>query len=141
LTAASLAALEDLNPSKSITLDFNAFTPDAASDGSVGTYVTIFGPNSTPFSMFVAPRVTSVTVPGGTLAGDTDYSLAIDQGGRIETAPNAEGVETEFGFSVDDNVNFTTTPEPGAWELSLLGLLVGLIAYCSRARLRSAHSL
>ncbi len=88
LTAGSLAELEDLNPSRSITLDFNAFTPNSATNGSVGTYAIIFGPGSTPFSTFVAPGVTSVTVPAGTLLGNTSYSLAI-------------GVNTEFGFAVE----------------------------------------
>lgn len=141
LSPVSLTELEDLNPSQSVTLDFNAFTPDSATNSTVGTYVIISGPNSTPFSTFVAPGVTSVTVPAGTLLGNTSYSLAIDQGGRIATAPNAEGVNTEFGFAVDDNINFTTAPEPGALGLSLAGVLVGLFAYRSRVTRKGAREM
>lgn len=133
LTAASFAGVEDWNPSHALTLSFNGFTPDPATTGSVGTYIDIFGPDgSNPFSTFVAPGVTSIVIPAGTLQGNTSYSLAIEQGGRIETSPNAEGVETEFGFSINDNINFTTAPETSDFVLGMLALAAGLGAHARR---------
>jgi hypothetical protein len=39
---------------------------------------------------------------------------------------------------LNDNINFTTAPESGALGLSLAGVLVGLIAYRSRAARKGA---
>ncbi len=120
LSAASFGAVQDWNPNQALTINFNAFTPNATTTGEVGTYVTIFGPNSTPFSTFVAPNVTSVTIPADTLAGGTNYSLQISQGGRVVVPQNAQGITTEFGFNNDTTIDFTTVPEPA--ELALAGL-------------------
>ena len=129
LTAASFAALQNANPSQSLTLNFNAFTPDTATNDTVGTFFSIFAPNgSTVFTTFLAPNVTSVIIPAGTLKAATNYSLALDQGGRIFTAPNGEGVETELGFAIDDNAAFTTAaPEPaflGVFGIGIIGLVL-----------------
>ena len=92
LAPASYAAIQSMDPTQAITLNFNSFTPDPATNAAVGTTVTIFAPNgAVAFTTFVAPNITSVTVPANTLQSDTTYNLNVSQGGRISTPANGEG--------------------------------------------------
>jgi len=126
LTATSLAAVLAWNTSQNVTLNFSDFTPDPATNDSVGTYVTIFASDgSTPFTTFIAAGdPTTVTVPVGTLDAGENYSLEISQGGRISEPANADGVVTELGFAINDTVNFSTdAPEPASLWLTGFGLI------------------
>jgi hypothetical protein len=137
LTAASFNALLGLNTGlSSLTLNFNAFTPNALAT-SAFTFFTIFG--SSQGCGFLSPSSTSCTINPQALTPGTTYTWELDFSDRIETSTNL-GYFTYTDFDVRTDGVFTTAasavPEPSTWALLMVGF-AGIGFAASRASRKS----
>jgi len=140
LTAASFNALLGLNTGlSSLTLNFNAFTPNALAT-SAFTFFTIFG--SSQGCGFLSPSSTSCTINPQALTPGTTYTWELDFSDRIETQTNF-GYFTYTNFDVRTDGIFTTAasavPEPATWALMMVGFAgMGFTAYRTSRRRAAA---
>jgi hypothetical protein len=83
LSAASWNALQNVDPSQGVTLNFNGFTPDPAAV-SATNFISLLDLTqyrgvplgSTPFT-FLAPSATSLVIPAGLLTSGHSYALSM----------------------------------------------------------------
>jgi PEP-CTERM motif len=136
LAPATWGALNGLDPSTALTVDFNTFTPGAATTPGQGfVFFTIASPVSgTVFTDgFLDPSTGSVLLPAGTLAPDTTYDFELDFSDRQVSTDSVSGATAVIASDLRDDGTFTTgaigsaTPEPGTWLLfgSGLAMLAG----------------
>ena len=140
LTAASFNALQNLNPSAAITIDFNSspVNPDATF-GQVFFTITDVTTNTTVVNDAGLPSsTTSVTVGAGTFAAGDSYGfeLIFDngvQGAYGDVATTARSGLRTFGL-------FTVAvPEPSTWAMMLLGFAgLGAAGHRRAQRARAA---
>jgi hypothetical protein len=136
LTALSFNALQGLNASSGLAVDFNSFlTNSNANEGLL--FVTISDAGGSVFSeSFSDLTTTSFDLPGGTLSPGTDYTLDINFSERI--TGNDGAVPTTMYFDTHTLTDFSTSavPEPAAWALMLIGF--GTVGLALRSRRRPA---
>lgn len=130
LSAATYNGLQGLAPNSSLTIGFNSFTPDPnASGGSPFFTISNTSTGIAAFSVGLPYGDTSVNLPAGTLAANTNYTWELDFSDRLN-GQTADGVFTTQGFDLRTDGSFTTgafAPEPGfvgplVFGLGLLGV-------------------
>jgi hypothetical protein len=96
MSAASFAAFQGMNPAKSLTVNFNAFSQNPVADAS-WTFFNIYSSTGVAFGAeFLPNTTTSVTIPGGTLAPNTTYQWEMNFDNRIDgTDINGSGIPTQ----------------------------------------------
>jgi hypothetical protein len=136
LTPATWSALNGLDPSTALTVDFDTFTPGAATTPGNG-YVFFTISNTTGGTIFndgfLDPSSGSLVLPAGTLMPDTTYDFELDFSDRQVGTDPVSGAVALIGSDLRDDGTFTTgaigsaTPEPGTWLLfgSGLAMLAG----------------
>ena len=146
LNASSFASLEDYDPSQSLQVTWNSFSPDARTtypfveffilDPSNG-YATLFtADTSTEVSNF-----TSATIPASTLSPDHQYLATLVFSNDIQTQyAYFSTYNTDIEKEYFTDITFTTVPEPSS--IVLLGAgAIALYAVARRGRsdARQAH--
>lgn len=124
LTAASFAALQGLDTTKPLTVQFNSFTSNPLATDAF-TFFSVFG--SSAGCGFLSPSSTSCTIAADALMPATTYDFELDFDDRIQAVVG--GVLQGVNFDVRTDGSFTTAalpvPEPGGL-LVLAGGLLGL---------------
>lgn len=137
LTSGTWNALNGLDPSTAITVDFDTFTPASATtpgNGFVFFSITDSMDASVFTDGFLDPSSGSLVLPANTLMPDTTYNFELDFSDRQTGTDPVSDVFTLVGSDLRDDGSFTTgtigsaTPEPATWLLvgSGFAMLSGL---------------
>jgi hypothetical protein len=125
LTAASFNALQGMDPTQDMPVDFNAFSGDEIE------FAVLDSSDNVLFSEFVAG--TEDTIPANLLAAGEQYRLALVFV-NVETPTDGNGTELDDNGQIllvsQGNTIFTTLPEPAS---ALIGML-GIGAWCGLSR-------
>ncbi|HLN01532.1 MAG TPA: PEP-CTERM sorting domain-containing protein [Bryobacteraceae bacterium] len=137
LDPSAFIGLQGLNPTNSLTIGFNSFSPDSHANEAF-TFFTIFDAGTVVFTeAFLSNSTTSVFLPANKLLPGTSYSFELDFSDRIRSLDGATGVTIDQGFDVRTEGSFTTgsaaVPEPTS--LVLFGTAAGLLALLRRRSL------
>ena len=135
------SSLAGLNPTQAFTFDFSAFTPNPNADSEAYTFLNIYNTTTgmSVFSQnFLPDTTTSVTVPGGSLMANTEYTFDLIYDNRIDGTNS--GVATYQLFDNRTDGTFTTglgvvaTPEPASAGMMVAGALSLLLFARRRER-------
>ncbi|MGA8447178.1 MAG: PEPxxWA-CTERM sorting domain-containing protein [Roseiarcus sp.] len=144
LTAASYNALQGMNPSDPLTVDFNMMeVSQNATEGANAIFfsITDLSTGTTVFSDALPTDATSVTIGSGTLAAGQIYVFDLLFDDRI-TGDDGNGTPITQFYDTHTNGLFATAgitpvPEPSTWAMMLIGFAgIGYAGYRS-ARKRS----
>jgi hypothetical protein len=115
VSPASYNSLQNYDPTESLNVSFNAFTPNPNVSDAY-TYFTIYDATTidSVFSSGALPAsTTSFVIPANALQPDTSYLLELDFSDRLNGTDSVDDVPTLQGFNVNDDLDFTTAvPEP-----------------------------
>jgi hypothetical protein len=125
--AGSYNALQGLNASTSVTLNWNAFTGALSGGDNNGlVFLDIYNAstNASVFNDDFAPSsTTSAYLSGGTLAAGTSYYAVLDYSNRLGST-DANGVNTSVGFDNSTTLDFTTAAAPAPEASSIVSMAV-----------------
>lgn len=129
LTTASFNALQQMNPSQPITVNFNSMMPDAAAnEADVFFTVEDASFNKLFDGGFLPSSTTSITIPANTLAPFTNYTFNLIFSDRINTTSQTDGVFDTQGFDLSTTGAFTTGAVPEPASIAILALAaVGIL--------------
>lgn len=134
LTLASFNALQGMNPSQSVTLNFNNMVPDAAANEADVFFTVHDASFNTLFDGgFLPSNTTSVTIPTNALAPNTSYTFNLIFSDRINTTNLTDGVFDTQGFDLSTTGAFTTgdVPEPASLTLLAIGATAMILRHRS----------
>lgn len=124
---ANFSSLNGLDPSQTLTVLYNAFTPNPGANEAF-TFFTIYDPsNVTVFDAgFQDPSTTKNVIAGGTLLPNTTYTFQLDFSDRLLEGQDPDGNFAQQGFDVRTLGVFTTgavgaVPEASTWAMLLIG--------------------
>lgn len=134
-------ALQGVNASQDITVDFNPFVPSENAT-SYEYFFEVTDNGAVVFSSSGDPA-SSVVIPGGTLSAGTTYDFDLDYSDRITTyydAPNAQASIplTQFYDTHTSGSFSTAVPEPSTWAMMALGFAALGFAGYRTSRQRSS---
>lgn len=137
----NLGSLNGLDPTKSISANFNPFTiAPGTTKGYTFLTITDASTNQVAFSAaFLDPSAAGALISANTLAADTHYLFELDYSDRLFSGvfDPANNSFSEQGFDMRTDGSFTTgvgaVPEPSTWAMMILGLAgVGYMAHRRR---------
>jgi hypothetical protein len=128
LTPTTFNGLNGLNTANPFTVNFNSFTPNAATSvGFTFFSITDVGTGTTIVTdSFLSPTTASALLAANTLAPGTKYSYELDFSDRIVGTDPLNGVPTNQLFDVRTDGTFTTgsaIPEPSEISFACLAFL------------------
>jgi hypothetical protein len=134
----NLSALQDLNPTDSVTFDLNGMmvSPNATpGDNYIFFYIYNASTNALVYSdIGLDPTTGDIVVPGGTLASDTSYYFNLVYDDRIVDTSNPSLTLTQF-YDIGTTGDFATVPESSTWAMMLIGFAgLGFAGYRSGRR-------
>lgn len=123
LQAATFNALNGLDPSMAITINFNSFSvnPNAS---QAFTFFTIGNASGSALNAgFLNPSTTQIVLAANTLQANTTYTFELDFSNRQNGFDQASGAFTVVGSDVRTDGTFTTgaivaSPEPATFLLA-----------------------
>lgn len=131
----NFSMLNGLNPTQNFTFDFAGFTKPAGADPGI-IFFTLFNANTGDVAYTTSSQdlanVTSFTINGGVLKGNTDYVFDLIYSDRVGGVDDVNHHYTELGFDMRTDGQFTTgaVPEPSTWAMMILGFFgLGFMAY------------
>jgi len=133
LTGGSFSALQGMNASAALTLNFSPFIVDPnATEAFV--FLSIYDQTSAtwffPLS-FAPPSTSGVTLAAGQLAAGHSFSFELIYSDRVLVPGDGTNFRAQMGFDFRTEGDFATAavPEPQSWALLLAGLaLLGVTA-------------
>jgi len=142
-TAATYDALQGLDASDGVDLDFNSFE---GADPTSYVFVTIYN-SATGEDVFDAgggflpSDTTSVFLPGDTLEAGTSYFAVLNFSNR-DPATDGNDVDVSQNWDYDTSLSFTTAAAPESSSIVSLAVLIALGALgtiCYRRKLSADH--
>jgi hypothetical protein len=139
LAGGSYSALQGMNPTAPLAVDFSPMTPDpATSEAFVFFTIRDNGTDTIVFDGGFMPSTTAgITIPAKTLAPNTSYTYELIFSDRVQLPSPGAVFDAQIGFDLRTTGSFATVPEPANWVLAW-GALAALLCGGAAMRRRSA---